>query len=93
MQILPDGASDSARDANVVLETGPAATDRFENEILDDRSALGPQRADIVVFAEGEVASGIPYDEPAKPLVWTLTSPCGDTMTSMVFILRRLRPG
>src|SRR5689334_4799187 len=42
---------------------------RFENEVLDDRAALGPQRAGMVLFLEGEVTGRVSYDEPAKTSV------------------------
>src|SRR5438105_1192486 len=43
VQVLPDRAADGTRDANVVLETRPAQSNRFLDEIFDNGAALGSQ--------------------------------------------------
>ena len=69
VQILPDGTANGARDAHVVLESRPAAAHRLQDEILDDGSALGPQRAMVAVLTKLESSCGIANDEAAKSLV------------------------
>src|SRR4051812_16625550 len=63
VQILPDRAADSARNADVMLETRPAARDRSLDELLHGRAAFRPQVADVAALAELEVTRGVSDDE------------------------------
>src|SRR5689334_8546005 len=69
MQILPDRATDRAWDADIVLESRPAAAHRFLNQILDDCTALGPQPAGVAILMERKVSSRIPNDDATKSAI------------------------
>jgi hypothetical protein len=52
-----------------VLESTPAATHRFENQIFDDRAALGPQRATIIAIMKAEMTRCVSDDQATKSLI------------------------
>jgi hypothetical protein len=56
VQVLPDGPAHRARDADEVLDPAPPALDRVEDEVLDDRAALGGQQARVALRARGAEA-------------------------------------
>src|SRR4051794_22672832 len=56
VQVLPHGAANSARDADVVLESGPATLDRLEDHVAHDRAALGSKAA---IVTEAEMARDV----------------------------------
>src|SRR5687767_7749370 len=65
MEVLPYGAPHGARYADVVLQTGEAAMDRGQDEILHNRATFGPQPGAVVT----ELARHIPDHGATKPLV------------------------
>src|SRR3954471_11673899 len=69
VQVLPNGTANSARNAHVMLESRPAAMHGLENEILDYRTALGPQRAVVAAVAKVVSSSDVADHEPAKSLI------------------------
>src|SRR5689334_6723099 len=48
VQVLPDGAANGARNADVVLEAGPAQPNRLEDEVLHDGAAFAPELSVLV---------------------------------------------
>ncbi len=52
-----------------MLEPGPAARDRFLNQVFDDRAAFGPQEARVAGFAELMSSRRVSNDEPANAAV------------------------
>src|SRR3954466_2279593 len=52
-----------------MLESRPAAMHGLENEILDYRTALGPQRAVVAAVAKVVSSSDVADHEPAKSLI------------------------
>src|SRR5690349_21398890 len=43
MEILPDRATDGARNSHVVFQAGPASAHRFENQVAKKSATLSPQ--------------------------------------------------
>src|SRR4051794_32842290 len=66
MQVLPDGAADGARDADVVLEARESPLYGLRNQFGHHRAAFDPQ---LSFVEELEVARRVPDDEAAKALV------------------------
>ena len=66
VQVLPDGAANGARNADVVLESRPAAPNGFRNDLRHHGAAFDPEAS---IVAEGEVRRDISDDEAANALV------------------------
>src|SRR4051812_22859609 len=72
VKILPDRSADCARNAHVVLESGPAFRHRFLDELFDDCAAFRPKQAMVRISAvrpELVCARGVSDDQSAKSLV------------------------
>jgi len=63
VQILPDGAPDGARDADVMFKAGPTASDGFQDQVAHDDATLAPHPA---LFVKTNVSSSVPNNEAAK---------------------------
>src|SRR5512138_2200629 len=66
MEILPDSTADGARNADVVLQARPSASNRLGDEVAHDNAALAPHAA---IFMEANVPSDISDHEAAKSAI------------------------
>src|SRR5882762_3945736 len=66
MKILPDGATNRARNSDVVLQTAPAAAHRLGDELRHHGATLDPEAAVIV---KNGVRGYVPNDEAANTFV------------------------
>ena len=66
VQVLPHGTANGARNANVVLEPGPAPPHRLGNDFRHHGAALDPEPT---IVTKGEMRRTIPNDEAAYSLV------------------------
>src|SRR4051812_12422811 len=65
VQVLPDRAANGAWNADVVLDTRPAARHRSLDELLDGCAAFRPQVTDVAFLAELEMSGSVSDDEAA----------------------------
>src|SRR5258708_6786649 len=69
VEILPDGATNGARNADVVFQTRPTSRNGFLDELLDCRATLRPQLAARARLSKLMMAGGITDHEATKATV------------------------
>src|SRR5690348_3298871 len=69
VEVLPDRAAHRTWNTHIVLEPRPASRDRFLDQVFDDRTALRPEKAAVILLTEFVMTSRIADDQSAEPTV------------------------